>query len=84
MTSLRETRTLNSGTKITRYPSPLGKGHMYYTNGGPEGMVLIMDTYLIPVSVVSACLSWELDSEVQEPPLIKTPKPEFNKEGFRF
>lgn len=77
-------RLLDNGTKITRYKSPLGKGHMYYADGGPEGMVLITDTYMIPPSTLMACIAWELDTPKEHHKTPIDPQPIFNKEGFRF
>lgn len=82
-----ETRTLDNGTIIRRYPSPVGEGYLYYTDGGPEGMVLIADTQLINISILSSCVAWELDKPYPKHPVGLHPvglhpSPHFNKQGF--
>lgn len=81
-----ETRVLSNGTHIVRYPSPIGNGYLYYTDGGPEGMVLIADTHLIDISILASCIAWELDKSKENSPLStpEDPKPIFNKQGFCF
>lgn len=74
-------RVLSNGQRITRYPSPAGKGHVYYADAGPEGKVPIWDSATMPEYYVLAALAWEKDIE---PPGGIHPKPAFDKSGFRF
>lgn len=62
--------------KIIRTNSPFGRGHMYYMDGGSEGLVLVADTYFTPLSVLSECNSWELDEAPFQFPTLTL---EFNK-----
>jgi len=70
-------RVLDNGYIIQQAKSPLGNGHVYYVKGGVEGMVQVIDTFMIPPSVISACLAWEMDHSKVE--CFKDPTCEFNK-----
>lgn len=73
-------RLMSDGTVISRAAVP-GGGHVYYVDGGPEGMVIALDTHMIPLAVAMACIAWETDIEPLGGP---EPHCEFNKLGFRF
>lgn len=68
-------RVLDNGTIITRAKSPIGNGNIYYVEGGPEGKVQVIDTYLIPMHIIAACMAWELDTPTKG--CNKDPKCEF-------
>ena len=76
-------RQLDNGAVIFRQRSPHGDGWIYFIDGGCEGLVQIMDTYMTPISIVSQCLAWELDSDKQgdNKPHIK---PVFDRKGWTF
>lgn len=74
MTQLRK---LSNGTIISREQSQLSPNHhVYYVEGGSEGHVLVVDTYLVDLSILMACAAWELDVPPFQYP---TPTIEFNK-----
>ena len=73
-------RQMSNGTVIKRARAPNGEGHVYYVDGGPAGMVVVMDTYLTDLSIISACSAWELDNKPGE---LVTPKLNFNDMGYR-
>lgn len=74
-------RHLANGTTIARARSPHGVGHVYYVDGGPEGVVQVIDTFMVGEAVIAACLAWELDDARPDGP---HPAPVFNRAGFRF
>ena len=72
-------RSLNNGILITKVKSPQG-GDVYYADAGPEGKIMVWDTNLVPVSVLTACLAWHFDKD--EGKELK-PHLDFNPVGFR-
>lgn len=77
-------RLMTDGTVISRAKSPHGVGHVYYVDGGPEGLVPVFDTYMNPLAVILACAAWETDKENLAEFKLNDPKPVFNKTGFRY
>lgn len=73
-------RLMEDGTVIKRQPTPNGEGYVYYIDGGPAGMVVVMDTYMTPLPIITACTAWELDNKKGDP---AKPTFNFNNKSFR-
>lgn len=75
-----QSRKLTDGTVLSRAKAPIGPGYVYYVDGGPGGLVQVVDTSMTPAWLVAACLEWELTPQHYQGP---EPTLEFNQTGFR-
>lgn len=73
-------RVLSDGHIISRGKPPHATHNVYYADAGPDGKVVVIDFNIIPMSVILAAIAWEHDVE----PYDKSPKKEFNMNGFRY
>ena len=74
---MTEKRVLANKTELSRIPCPHDPAkHIYFVEGGKEGHVMVIDTYMSPLDIVLACAAWELD---KPPPEYPTRTMEFNR-----
>lgn len=58
---MMEMRTLATGERLLREPHWSNRGHVYYTPGGPEGMVEVVNFGVVSHNLVLNAEAWELD-----------------------
>lgn len=69
---------------VTRVTNPIGAGHSYYADAGPEGQVLIWNSADLPVNELAALGAWELEPPSDGAPTLDHTRPKPDPTGWRY